>query len=262
MRSIKRLVVMLALSAAATPAFAGRTCEEKPPTPQTVSSALNLALKVKTSLDNAGAQVALVGRVGRDMSEHGLRYSHVGIALREEESGKWMVLHELNQCGTHQSDLFDEGLGNFFLDDMFAYDALLAIPSPEVQQKLLQTARSVMVRQVHQPHYSLIAQAFSTKYQNSNQWVLELLAAAMAPEGTVRDRLTAQGWLQQAQYQPSAIRISQTKRLGAKLFAANIYFDDHSSEEWIAARYQTVTVESVVAFLAAQDKHMGQQVVK
>jgi hypothetical protein len=61
---------------------------------------------------------------------------------------------------------------------------------------------------------------------------------------------------------PSNIKISQTKRIGAKLFAANVYFDDHGTDEWFSARYQAVTVESLVTFLALQDKQLTQQVVK
>lgn len=262
MKNLKRIVLSVALMAMMQPAFAGRSCEEKPQTPQSVSSALNLAIKVKDYLDSSGAQVALIGRVGRDMSEQGLRYSHSGIVTRDAEKGNWIVLHELNQCGSSQSDLFDEGLGTFFLDDMFAYDALIALPSEEVQQRLLQAARSSAPRDFHQPHYSLIASPFSTKYQNSNQWLLEMLTASLAPEKQIRNRAAAQDWLKQANYVPSTIKISQTKRLGAKLFASNVYFDDHSGEEWIAARYQAVTVESLVAFLAAQDRQLKQQVVK
>ncbi len=262
MKNLKRIVLSVALMAMMQPAFAGRSCEEKPQTPQTVSSALNLALKVKDYLDKSGAQVALIGRVGRDMSEQGLRYSHSGIVTRDAKQGNWVVLHELNQCGSSQSDLFDEGLGTFFLDDMFAYDALIVLPSEEVQQRLLQAAASSAPRDFHQPHYSLIASPYSTKYQNSNQWLLEILTASLAPEKQIRNRAAAQEWLKQANYVPSTIKISQVKRLGAKMFASNVYFDDHSGEEWIAARYQAVTVESIVAFLTAQDKQLKQQVVK
>jgi hypothetical protein len=262
MKNLKRITLSVALMAMMQPAFAGRSCEEKPQTPQTVSSALNLAIKVKDYLDSSGAQVAIIGRVGRDMSAQGLRYSHSGIVTRDAEKGNWLVLHELNQCGSSRSDLFDEGLGNFFLDDMFAYDALIAIPSAELQQRLLHAARSSAPRDFHQPHYSLIASPFSTKYQNSNQWLLEMITPSLAPDKSIKSRADAQAWLMQTNYVPSKIKISQTKRLGAKLFASNVYFDDHSGEEWIAQRYEAVTVESMMAFLSAQDKQLQQQVVK
>jgi hypothetical protein len=262
MKNFHRNILCAVIFTLAQPAFAGRTCEEKPQTPETVRNALGLAIKVKDYLDNSGAQVALVGRVGRDMSAQGLRYSHSGIVTRDAEKRNWLVMHELNQCGSSRSDLFDEGLGNFFLDDMFAYDALVAIPSPEVQQRLLQATRSSAPRDFHQPHYSLIASPFSTKYQNSNQWLLEMITPSLAPDKSIKNRADAQAWLKQTNYVPSKIKISQTKRLGAKLFASNVYFDDHSGEEWIAQRYEAVTVESMMAFLAGQDKQLKQQVVK
>jgi hypothetical protein len=262
MKNIQLICFAIAMLATTQPAFAGRSCEEKSQTPETVSSALGLALKVKDYLDSSGAQVAIIGRVGRDMSAHGLRYSHSGIVTRDAENGHWLVLHELNQCGSNRSDLFDQGLGNFFLDDMFAYDALIAIPSTEVQQRLWQAARSSAPRDFHQSHYSLIASPFSTKYQNSNQWVLEMLTPSLAPDKSIKNRAAAQEWLKQTNYVPSKIKISQTKRLGAKLFASNVYFDDHSGEEWIAQRYEAVTVESMLAFLATQDKQLQQKVVQ
>lgn len=43
------------------------------------------------------------------------------------------------------------------------------------------------------------------------------------------------------------------KRLGARLFAANTRFDDHTMEEWSSSRYNIVNVESVAAFLKRLD---------
>jgi hypothetical protein len=41
----------------------------------------------------------LIGRVGSDLSEHGLRYSHAGYAWRDNPKGRWLVTHLLNRCG-------------------------------------------------------------------------------------------------------------------------------------------------------------------
>jgi len=42
-------------------------------------------------------------------------------------------------------------------------------------------------------------------------------------------------------------------RLGGRMFRANIAFDDHPSERRWAGQIDTVTVESVFAFVAARD---------
>ena len=122
-RAMRNLIVLFMLTlAAALPAQAGRTCQEAKRDPVTVQKALQLALHAREALDASGAEIALVGRVGRDMSKHGLRYSHMAFALRDHPTGRWYLTHMLNQCGTDVSALYDEGLGNFFLDDVFTFD--------------------------------------------------------------------------------------------------------------------------------------------
>src|SRR5713226_3155735 len=164
------------------------------------------------------------------------------------------MVHELNRCATASSAVFDEGLGNFFLDDPFAYEALLLFPSRDTQEKLAHLLSSMLPGQFHQQAYSMIANPWSTRYQNSNQWMLELLAAALAPGGTVSTRAQVQQWLRQHGYIPSEVHVSALQRLGERVFSANVQFDDHLLADRIAGRYQVVTVESVVRFLTRLDQ--------
>ena len=90
--------------------------------------ALTLAQQTRDALDASGAEVGLIARVGQDLSKYHLRYSHFGIVWRDNPAGRWMVTHELNSCGSASSSIYNEGLGNFFLDDMFAYETLVVIP--------------------------------------------------------------------------------------------------------------------------------------
>ena len=253
--------VLIAMTTA-TPAHVGRTCVETRPDPANVQKALQLALRTREALDASGAQVALVGRVGRDMSKHGLRYSHMAFALRDHPKGRWHLTHMLNQCGTATSALYDEGLGNFFLDDVFALESLIVIPTPALQARLLAVAATQLPLALYESSYSLIAHPYSTRYQNSNQWVLEQIAAAMAAPGEVNNRAQAQLWLRARDYAPSEIRIAPFERIGARLFAANVYFDDHSNEEMQSGRYQAVTVESVIRFVERVDAVALRQLVK
>lgn len=250
MRKILSAIVMLLIVASVSaPAHAGRTCQESKPDAITVQKALQLALRAREALETSGAQVALVGRVGRDMSQHRLRYSHMALALRDHPKGRWHLTHLLNQCGTASSELYDEGLGNFFLDDVFAFEAIIVTPVPEFQARLLAVSTTSLPRILHQASYSLIAQPYSTRHQNSNQWVLEQIAAALAMPGEVSNRSNAQRWLRASDFVPSEIRIAPFERIGARLFSANVYFDDHTNEEMQSGHYQTVTVESVIRFV-------------
>ncbi len=263
MRTIRFLlaaiVTALAMSA---PAHAGRSCQEVKPDAVTVQKALQLALRTREALDASGAQVALVGRVGRDMSKHGLRYSHMAFALRDHPKGRWFLTHMLNECGTGESSLYDEGLGNFFLDDVFAFEAIIVTPTPELQARLRAVAATPLPLNLHQKSYSLIAHPYSTRHQNSNQWVLEQIAAAMAPAGAVAGRMDAQRLLRERGFEPSEIRIAPFERIGARLFAANVYFNDHSNDEMQAGRYQAVTVESVIRFVDQTQMRAARQILR
>lgn len=263
MRKILIAIAMLLMVASASaPVHAGRTCQEMKPDAITMQKALQLALGAREALKASGAQVALIGRVGRDMSRHGLRYSHMALALRDHPKGRWYLTHMLNHCGTGVSALYDEGLGNFFLDEVFAFEAIIVIPSPDLQARLRAVAATSLPLMLHQPSYSLIAQPYSTRHQNSNQWVLEQIAAALALPGEVSNRGEAQRWLRRRDYVPSDIRIAPFERIGARFFATNVYFNDHSNEEMQSGRYQTVTVESVIRFLERVDAVAHRQIVR
>ena len=46
--------------------------------------------------------------------------------IAEKRDKNDIILTE--DCGSDRSDLWHEGLGNFFLDDMFSYDTLILVP--------------------------------------------------------------------------------------------------------------------------------------
>lgn len=247
------LFALLCLITLHTGAQAGSACIEKLPTPESVRNALDLALSARNALDESGAQVALIARVGQDLSKYHLRFSHIGIVWRDHPEGRWLLVHELNECGTARSALFNEGLGNFFLDNMHAYETQIVIPGDALQQRIVQLLRGSTARSLHEPQYNMLAFPYSTKYQNSNQWTLEMLAAANASGVQINNREQAQAWLKLAGYQPTTLEIPTFTRLGGRIFRANIAFDDHPFERRMAGHIDTVTVESVVNFIETRD---------
>jgi hypothetical protein len=148
-------------------------------------------------------------------------------------------------------------LANFFFDDMFAWDALIITPSPELQTQIVaQLKNTSTLQNLHQPHYNMLAYPFSTQYQNSNQWVLEVLATAMNGAVNVTsqaDRGASQQWLKQAGYTPSMLRIPTLQRLVGRMFKANIAFDDHPNGDRYAGKIAVATVESVADFIKQRD---------
>lgn len=258
-RRFSCLLLLLSLTLMG-PAFAGQSCEEKNYDPQKVMSALELAQKTKLKLDDSKAEVAIIARVGQDLSKYKLRYSHLGL-IEHLPNGTWSVMHELNECGTANSNLFREGLGNFFLDDMFAFETLILIPNPELQHKIQQMIADGRAKNLHAARYNMLSYAYSTTYQNSNQWVLEVLAAAQANDMKIENRSQAQAWLKSAAYQPDTLNIPALTRLGARMFRANVAFDDHPFDRRMAGQIDTVTVESIVRFMQARDPKMEKLVL-
>lgn len=245
-------------------ARAGRSCDPKPRDVNSVKEAMNLAHKSLLALEQAGAEVALIARAGQDLSQYGLRYSHMGLVWRDHPNGRYLVVHELNHCGTAESALYDEGLGNFFLDDMFRYQTEILIPSPATQAKLARLLASNRALRLHDPHYNMLAYPFSTRYQNSNQWLLEGYALAMADanggsgggsggSGGDSSRAAAQRWLKQNGYAPITVYLPTLTRLGARMFRANVEFDDHPFGRRMAGQIDTVSVDSVLRFVKQRE---------
>jgi hypothetical protein len=126
------------------------------------------------------------------------------------------------------------------------------IPDAAIQRRLVALLRSGVPAEMHEARYNVVAYPFSTRYQNSNLWVLELMATVMADDPLVNDRDSAQQWLKAQGYVPTTLEVPAMTRLGADLFRANVAFDDHPFDRRMAGQIEAVTVESVVGFIRAR----------
>lgn len=237
-------------------AQAGRPCEPTAhlPKKQSLEYGLQMAQRTKDVLDRSGADVVLLGRAGQDLSAYKLRYSHMAFAYRQKDMNGgniWRVLHKLNDCGTADAFLYRQGLGEFFMDNPWRYEAVAVVPQLDVQAQLMSAlgddgrAVSMNVRP-----YNLVSYVWGQKYQQSNQWVLETMAMAVDGVGAGRySRSQAQAWLASKNYNPSVLQLGPLTRLGARIGSANVAFDDHPDEKRYASRIETVTVDSIVSWM-------------
>jgi len=242
----------LCLLLATLPAWAGRGCETRTLPPQELARAADSALRVAAALEAQPAEVALLARAGTDLSQHGMHYSHVGFVLRDHLRGGWTVVHLLNYCGRRDSALFEEGLFNFFADDLVTQDARIVWLQPELATRLVPLLRSNAVHNLHQPHYSLIARPGSASYQNSTAWVLELLIAA--EYGAAIDRREVPAQLRDSGFEPDLVHIAYSKRIAGGLFADNLVFTDHSVGTRLRGDYPVVSVRSIFRYLERQQQ--------
>jgi hypothetical protein len=252
-------------------AQAGRPCENRLPSAQSVERAMSLAEHTSRRLTDCGARVVVLARVGQDLSRYGLRYSHLGFAYlegRETLSGDgargpavWRVVHKLNQCGTARSALYRQGLAEFFLDDLYEYEAAFVVLAPAVQARLLPAlSDNTRVAQLHTPSYNMLAYPWAITYQQSNQWAIETLAMTQDDAATSRER--AQTWLRLTGYEPTTLHLSALARLGARATQANVAFDDHPNQKRFTDRIETVTVDSVFAWLNCTGMGSAIQVIR
>jgi len=262
-RLLRGVVALVAIAAATPFAHAGRSCEQRPPSAVAVSRAMQLAERTAARLTQSGASVVVIARAGQNLSEYGLRYSHLGFAYREGEGSAvvWRVVHKLNQCGSARASIYRQGLGEFFLDDLWQYEAAVVVLAPQAQAHLRPLlADNVAVARLDTPAYSMVAYPWSDRYQQSNQWALETLALAEDPAAATRER--AQAWLKLHGYEPTTLHLSAFKRLGARMVSANVAFDDHPNEKRFSDRIETVTVDSVFRWLERDGLGGAVQVIR
>lgn len=246
-----RLVATLfaALGLMSAPVHAGRSCETKPADARAVEKGITLAERTNTALNASGAKVVLLARAGQDLSRYGLRYSHLGWAYRNTNN-QWLVVHKLNFCGTADASIYRQGLGEFFLDDPYRYETAWVVPTPDVQDRLhALLSDGARVTALHVKPYSIVSYVWAEKYQQSNQWALETLALAM--DADIHSRAQAQAWLRYRNYQPTTLILGPLTRLGGRISAANVAFDDHPYEKRFSDRIETVTVDSMFAWMQA-----------
>lgn len=221
---------------------------------------LVLAAQVKQALAEAGEPVALLSRSGLDLSRFGQVYSHAGLALRDSANSPWSVRQLYFACAEGQSRVFDEGLAGFVRGAGAAERpriALVLLPpaaGAALAAAALDNRRALAL--LH-PRYSANAHAYSTLYQNCNQWVAELMAtawaapaaAASAPalantaaatppmsapaaprprSAPVASRAAAQAWLRAQGYQPVLFQAGPWR--GLSLFSPYLHEDDHPPE--------------------------------
>ena len=243
------LALILPLALAGGTAAAGTPCEERPAVPDAARLGMEMAAATRKTLDGIDDEVVLIARIGQDLSKYRLTYSHVAFAVRAHPDGAWSVVHKLNTCGTATSALYDEGMVNFFMDSPVRYQAGIWRLQLAAQARLKNALLGKKAADYQEPNYSLVAYPFSTRYQNSNGWVLEVLAYALAPEDEANTRRSAQAWLKSSGYVPTELELGTLTRLGARMTKANISFDDHPPELRWPGHIQTVTVDSIVTWL-------------
>lgn len=217
---------------------------------------LRFAAIVRGELDGSGASLALVARSGLDLRRFGVRYSHAGVSLQASDNGPWSVRQLYYACDEGRPRLFDQGMAGFLFgtdDAALGYVSIVLLPQAEataLEAAALDKARALRLLA---GTYSANAYAFSLRYQNCNQWLIELLASAwgaLADAPELRER--AQRWLVEQGYVPQAIELGSPLLMLGAAFIPWIHLDDHPQDDLSALRFRTSLPASIEAFVRAR----------
>jgi len=253
-----RLLWAAVLAAAATAAQAGasspRFCDQAQPLEaRTQDRLLRMAAVVHEQLEASGQAVALVARSGLDLARFGLRYSHAGVSLKASANAPWSVRQLYYACDEGRPRLFDQGMAGFVLgsdDPAVGYVSIVLLPADaaaRLEQAALDNARALRLLA---GRYSANAFAFSLRYQNCNQWVMELLAAAWGDLTEGDDlRARAQRWLAGHGYDPQPVEVGSHALMFAGSFVPWIHYDDHPLDDRYALHFRTSVPRTIESFV-------------
>ena len=256
--SARGLTLALLLGPLAQVCAAGslRYCEGAPELSAAAQDRLlRVAALVKVELERSGRSIALVARSGLALQHFEQRYSHAGLSLRASPNTPWSVRQLYYECDEQRPRIFDQGMSGFVLganDPSEGYLSVVFLPA-EAATMLERVARDDrQALQLLGATYSANAYAYGQRYQNCNQWLVELMATAWGalPLGDA-PRRRAQQWLMDRGYAPSVLRVGWKPLMWLADLVPWLHSDDHPPEDIAAAQFKVSMPESIEAFVRA-----------
>ena len=253
------LATGLALAALGQPAHAGitRYCDK----PGTLTAAqhdkiFRFGAVIKQELEKSGATLALVARSGTDLSRFGERYSHAGFSLKHSPDTPWAVRQLYYACEENKPLIFDQGMAAFLLgtnEPALAYVSVLLLPAEPAAALERSALDKAMALKLLGGTYSANSYPFSERYQNCNQWVAEMMAAAWGlPPDTTAPRTQAQAWLKAQGYEPQVMNVGWHPLMWLGQLIPWVHSDDHPDEDTAQALYRVSMPASLERFVRTQ----------
>ncbi len=253
-RRTTALLFVAVLGADAVQAENLRYCDAPAPLSATQQDhLLRFAEVIKQELEATGAGVVLISRSGLDLSRFGQRYSHAGIAVKEGLATSWAVRQLYFACDERKPLLFDQGMAGFvFGTNNPALGHVSIVTLPDTAAAPLQAAalNKPLALGLLGANYSANAHAYSVSYQNCNQWVVELLAAAWGQAVTTRE--AAQSWLKSKAYAPSRFKLESRLWLWLAQLLPWFHTDDQPDVNLQSLTFEVSMPQSIEAFVQAQ----------
>lgn len=225
------------------------SAEELHFTPQQI---ITFAKQVEKTLAAKGAHVAILARMGRPASElpEGMHFTHVAFAVYSQittADGRQIpgyAIYNLYQQNEHPdvSDLVQDYPVDFF-SGVAVMEAGIIIPSPALQQRLLDVISSPTYRQLHDPHYSLIANPYTLGKQNCTEHTLDVINAAIYQTSDIKVIKANE----KAYFEAQPVKVNPLKLALGSMFSAEISTSDQPGAP------VTATFETIAKFLQKYD---------
>jgi len=235
---------------------------------------LQFGALVKGELAASGSDVALIARSGIDLRRFDARYSHEGVALRDSANGPWSVRQLYYACDERKPRIFDQGMAGFLFgtdDPDQGWISMVFLPPADAAPLRAAALDDASAVRVLGATYSANAYPFSTRYENCNQWVMELLAGAWGEldPAAADARGQAQAWLRGAGYEPQTFEVPVHGLVWLVEFFSLLHNDDHPVANLADNRYVVSMPSSVEAFVRGRVPgaeriemcHVGRRVV-
>ncbi len=248
---IYRLIAVLMICAFSDKLFAGSTAKaEAQFAPEHITG---FAKQVEKYAAGQGARAFIIARVGRPPEDlpKGVTFTHTAIAiyssinLPDGKTAKGYAIHNLyqNDKNLDRSDLVTDYPVDFFWG-AHQLRAGIIIPTPELQQRLLQVYAEGTDKILHRPAYSILANPFNDRYQNCTEYTLDVINAAIY-QTTDYQQIKANT---KAHFKAHPIKVSGLKLLVGSLLMDDVKIQDHSG------RVVTATFDTISGYLA--DNHL------
>ena len=250
------LALGLLMAAGAAQASSARFCDRSHElTAVEQDRLLRFAAVLREELAASAESVALVSRSGLDLSRFNIRYSHAALAWRSEQ-GLWAARQLYYACDEGQPRIYDQGLAGFAMgtdSPAIGYLSVVRLPPQAVlalRPALLDTPRALHLLAAQ---YSANAYTYSLRYQNCNQWLVEMMAAGWGdlPDGEdLRER--AQRWLRAENYAPQPVDVGSRWWMLASYFVPLLHLDDHPDDDRAALKLHISLPSTLEEFVRAR----------
>mgnify|MGYP003643803315 CR=1 FL=1 len=196
---------------------------------------IKFAKDVEKYAAQQGARAFIIARVGRPQKDlpKGIYYTHTAVAIYSDitlEDGETIHGYAIHNLYQKEGQLDKSQLVTDYPVDFFwgAYElkAGILIPTPEIQQRLIDLISSGQDKTLHNPNYSVLANPMNQQFQNCTEYTLDLLNAAIY-QTTDMTRIKANT---QAYFKPQRIHTSGFKLMLGSMLQDDITTKDHKGK--------------------------------